>query len=57
MMETMYEVIMIDSHCPSETCSMGLYETPEAAEACIEKEAPHYSDHMMFEIEEKYVRI
>lgn len=55
-MKTMYEVIMIDGHCPSETCSMGLHETKEAAEACIEKEAPHYSDHMMFEIEEKYVR-
>jgi len=56
MMKTLYEVIKIDGHCPSETCSMGLYETREAAEACIEKETPQYSDHMMFEIEEKYLR-
>ena len=55
-MKTMYEVIMIDGHCPSETCSMGLYETRELAEACIEKEKPNYRDHMMFEIEEKYIR-
>ena len=55
-MKTLYEVIKIDGHCPSETCSMGLYETREAAEACIEKETPQYSDHMMFEIEEKYLR-
>jgi hypothetical protein len=55
-MITLYEVIKIDGHCPSETCSMGLYETREAAEACIEKETPQYSDHMMFEIEEKYLR-
>jgi hypothetical protein len=54
-MKTMYEVIMIDGHCPSETCSMGLYETRELAEASIEKEAPQYSAHMMFEIEEKYI--
>ena len=52
----MYEVIMIDGHCPSETCSMGLYKTQELAEASIAKEAPQYSDHMIFEIEEKYVR-
>jgi len=55
MMKTMYEVIMIDGHCPSETCSLGLYSTRESAEITIEKEAPQYSDHMIFEIEEKYV--
>jgi hypothetical protein len=55
-MEMMFEVIMIDGHCPNETCSMGLYKTRELAEACIEKEKPNYRDHMMFEIEEKYVR-
>ncbi len=54
-MEMMYEVIMIDGHCPSETCSMGLYKTREQAEVGIAKEAPQYSDHMIFEIEEKYV--
>ncbi len=54
-MKTMYEVIMIDEHCPSETCSLGLYSTRESAEITIEKEAPQYSDHMIFEIEEKYV--
>ncbi len=50
-----YEVVMIDSHCPSETCSMGIYATREKAEEIIEKEKPQYSDHMLFEIEEKYV--
>lgn len=55
-MKIMYEVIMIDGHCPSETCSMGLFSTREDAEADIAKEAPNYSDHMMFEIEEKYIR-
>ncbi len=55
-MEIMFEVIMINSRCPSETCSMGLHKTRKLAEACIEKEAPHYSDHMLFEIEEKYIR-
>ena len=55
-MKMMYEVIMIDGHCPSETCSIGLCETREQAEAVIEKEAPQYSDHMIFEIEEKYIR-
>lgn len=50
----MFEVIMIDGHCPSETCSMGLCETREAAEALIAKEAKNYRDHMIFEIEEKY---
>ena len=53
----MYEVIMIDGHCPDETCSLGLYKTRELAEACIEKEKPHYRDHMMFEIEEKYIGV
>lgn len=54
-MKTMYEVIMIDGHCPSETYSLGLYSTREAAECTIEKEAPQYSDHMIFEVEEKYI--
>lgn len=55
-MKMMYEVIMIDGHCPSETCSIGLCETRAQAEADIEKEAPQYSDHMIFEIEVKYIR-
>lgn len=55
-MKTLYEVIMIDGHCPSETCSMGLYETKELAEVAIEKEKLNYSDHMIFEIETKYLR-
>jgi len=55
-MKMMYEVIMIDGHCPSETCSLGLYSTREAAEITIEKEAPHYSDHKIFEIEVKYIQ-
>ena len=52
-MEIFFEVTMIDGHCPSETCSMGLYKTRELAEAAIAKERPNYSDHMIFEIEEK----
>lgn len=55
-MKILYEVIMINGHCPSETCSVGLYETSQLAEAAIETEKPHYSDHMIFEIEPKYVR-
>ena len=55
-MKIVYEVIMIDGHCPSETCSMGICETRESAEALIEKESVQYSDHMIFEIEEKYMR-
>lgn len=54
-MKMMYEVIMIDGHCPSETCSIGLFSTREKAEECIRKEQPQYSAHMIFEIEEKYV--
>lgn len=54
-MKTMYEVIMIDGHCPSETSSMGLYSTYKLAEAAIAEEKPQYSDHMIFEIEPKYV--
>jgi hypothetical protein len=53
-MKTVYEVIMIDGHCPSETCSIGIYKTREQAEAIIEKERPQYRAHMSFEIEEKY---
>jgi hypothetical protein len=53
-MKTVYEVIMIDGHCPSETCSIGIYDTREKAEAIIAKEKPQYRDHMSFEIEEKY---
>jgi len=55
-MSTMYEVIMIDGHCPQETCSMGLYKTEEQANDAIKRESVHYSDHMIFEIEVKYVR-
>lgn len=55
-MNIVYEVIMIDGHCPSETCSMGICNTREEAEALMEKERVHYSDHMIFEIEEKYFR-
>jgi hypothetical protein len=50
----LYEVIMIDGHCPSETCSIGLCKTREEAEALIAKEAPQYRNHMIFEIEEKH---
>lgn len=52
-MKLVFEVIMIDGHCPSETCSMGIYKTREKAEAAIEKESAQYSSHMIFEIEEK----
>lgn len=55
-MKTLYEVIMIDGHCPSETCSIGLYETEELAKVAIEKEKLNYSDHMIFEIDTKYIR-
>jgi len=50
-----YEVIMIDGHCPSETCSLGIYKSRERANEVIAKEQPQYSDHMIFEIEEKWV--
>ena len=51
-MTMLFEVIMIDGHCPSETCSMGLCKSREEAEQFIEREQVHYSDHMIFEIEE-----
>ena len=52
-MTSVFEVIMIDGHCPSETCSLGLCKTWEAANQLVEKERVQYSDHMIFEIEEK----
>mgnify|MGYP003336106361 FL=1 len=55
-MSIIYEVIMYNEHCPSESCSMGLYKTRELADACIEKESSNYSGHMIFDIEEKYTR-
>lgn len=55
-MKMVYEVIMIDGHCPSETCSFGICSTEEKAKALIEKEKVHYSDHMIFEIETKYMQ-
>ena len=55
-MSIIYEVIMYNEHCPSESCSMGLYKTRELADAYIEKESPNYSGHMIFDIEEKYIR-
>jgi predicted rRNA methylase YqxC with S4 and FtsJ domains len=54
-MKTVYEVIMVDGHS-SETCSMGICETREKAEALIQEESVQYNDHMIFEIEEKYIR-
>lgn len=54
-MKIEFEVIMIDGNCPQETCSMGIYPTREKAEEIIAKEAPQYSDRMIFEIEEKAV--
>lgn len=55
-MKMMYEIIMTDGHCPSETCSLGLFHSRELAIAAISKESVNYSDHMTFEVEEKYVR-
>jgi hypothetical protein len=52
----MFEVIMIDSHCPEETCSLGLHATRELAENAILIEQEQYSKHMIFKIEEKYVQ-
>ena len=51
----MYEAFSIDSACPSDCFSLGLYETPEEAQAVADNEATHYhSDSgMIFEIKQK----
>ena len=56
-MNIVFEVIMVNEHCPSETCSFGIYTTREKAEDIIAKNKHHYSDYMSFEIEEKYMVI
>jgi len=57
MKTLMYEAFSIDSACPSDRFSLGLYETPEEAQAVADNEATHYhSDSgMIFEIKQKLV--
>lgn len=55
----MYEAFSIDSACPSDRFSLGLYETLEEAQAVADNEATHYySDSgMIFEIIPKLVPV
>lgn len=53
MRTTVYEVTMTDLHCPDEKSSFGLFMSIDDAQAAIERERRHYSDHFEFDIETK----
>ena len=50
-MKCFYEVYMMDPHCPSEKCSMGLFPSQATAEEYIAEDRLQYSDRMEWTIE------
>lgn len=50
-MKCFYEVYMMDPHCPSEICSMGLFPSEASAEEYIAVDRLQYSDRMVWTIE------